>query len=120
MSVGGIARRLRDPLQELIRVEPRGLGLGQNLTEVHQGLLKRQLDAAASSCLARIGIDSIAGGVRLRLEPRPEADLGDGVLPAVPGSAPVELPAADNPGESALPEALEAPAADAADGVTNE
>jgi uncharacterized protein len=52
-----LARRLRDPLFELMRVEPRGLGLGQNLTEVHQGLLKRQLDATLTSCLARIGID---------------------------------------------------------------
>lgn len=52
-----LARRLRDPLFELIRVEPRGLGLGQHFTEVHQGLLKRQLDATASSCLAHIGID---------------------------------------------------------------
>src|SRR5690606_18454892 len=52
-----LARRLRDPLFELMRVEPRGLGLGQNLTEVHQGMLKRQLDAALTSCLACIGID---------------------------------------------------------------
>ncbi|MDA0374483.1 MAG: helix-hairpin-helix domain-containing protein, partial [Planctomycetota bacterium] len=52
-----LARRLRDPLFELMRVEPRGLGLGQNLTEVHQGMLKRQLDATLSSCLAVIGID---------------------------------------------------------------
>ena len=52
-----LARRLHDPLLELIRVEPRGLGLGQNLPEVHQGLLKRQLDTTASSCLARIGVD---------------------------------------------------------------
>jgi len=52
-----LARRIRDPLFELMRVEPRGLGLGQNLTEVHQGMLKRQLDATLSSCLAVIGID---------------------------------------------------------------
>ncbi|MBK8976407.1 MAG: helix-hairpin-helix domain-containing protein [Planctomycetes bacterium] len=52
-----LARRLRDPLTELIRVEPRGLGLGQNLTEVHQGLLGRQLEATASSCLAHIGVE---------------------------------------------------------------
>ncbi|MGA0060837.1 MAG: helix-hairpin-helix domain-containing protein, partial [Planctomycetota bacterium] len=52
-----LARRLRDPLFELMRVEPRGLGLGQNLTEAHQGMLKRQLDATLSSCLAVIGID---------------------------------------------------------------
>ncbi|MEO0480180.1 MAG: Tex-like N-terminal domain-containing protein [Planctomycetota bacterium] len=52
-----LARRLRDPLLELIRVEPRGLGLGQNLVDVHQGLLRRQLDQTASTCLARIGVD---------------------------------------------------------------
>ncbi len=52
-----LARRLRDPLTELMRVEPRGLGLGQNLTEVHQGMLNRQLDSVLTSCLARIGVD---------------------------------------------------------------
>ena len=52
-----LARRVHDPLYELMRVDVRGLGLGQNLTEVHQGLLRRQLDAAITSCLARIGID---------------------------------------------------------------
>lgn len=52
-----LARRVHDPLFELMRVDVRGLGLGQNLTEVHQGLLRRHLDAAITSCLARIGID---------------------------------------------------------------
>jgi uncharacterized protein len=52
-----LARRVHDPLFELMRVDVRGLGFGENLTEVHQGLLKRQLDAAISSCLARIGVD---------------------------------------------------------------
>ena len=52
-----LARRVHDPLFELMRVDVRGLGLGQNLTEVHQGLLRRHLDAAITACLARIGID---------------------------------------------------------------
>ncbi|MFO1051276.1 MAG: Tex-like N-terminal domain-containing protein [Planctomycetota bacterium] len=52
-----LARRVHDPLYELMRVDIRGLGLGEKQAEVHQGLLRRQLDAAISSCLARIGVD---------------------------------------------------------------
>src|SRR5690606_3968207 len=52
-----LARRLRDPLHELLRVEPRGLGLGHNLTEVHQGLLNRQLETVIASTLGRVGVD---------------------------------------------------------------
>ncbi|MCA8942971.1 MAG: helix-hairpin-helix domain-containing protein [Planctomycetes bacterium] len=52
-----LVRRLSDPLRELTRIEPRGLGLGQNLTEVHQGILHRTLDSITSSCVAHAGID---------------------------------------------------------------
>jgi uncharacterized protein len=41
----------------LIRVEPRGLGLGHSLTEVHQGMLNRMLEATASSCIGLVGVD---------------------------------------------------------------
>ncbi len=52
-----IAQRLRDPLPELVRIEPRGLGLGHNLTEVHQGMLNRMLEAVVSSCVGQVGVD---------------------------------------------------------------
>ncbi|MHC5063408.1 MAG: helix-hairpin-helix domain-containing protein [Planctomycetota bacterium] len=52
-----LAQRLRDPLPELVRIEPRGLGLGHNLTEVHQGMLNRMLEAVVSSCVGYVGVD---------------------------------------------------------------
>ncbi len=53
-----LVRRLLDPLRELTRIEPRGLGLGNNMNEVHQGLLTRTLEALASSCIAHVGVDA--------------------------------------------------------------
>jgi uncharacterized protein len=52
-----LARRLQDPLLELLAMEPRELGLGHGAGEVHQGMLTRQLDAVVASCLAAIGLD---------------------------------------------------------------
>ena len=52
-----LARRLQDPMHELVTMDPRGLGLGHTLTEVHQGMLTRQLDSVISSCIAAVGVD---------------------------------------------------------------
>lgn len=52
-----LVRRLVDPLRELIRIEPRGLGLGNTLAEVHQGLLTRMLESVSSECISRVGVD---------------------------------------------------------------
>lgn len=61
-----LGRRLQDPLQELVGMNPRNLGLGQNLDDVHQGMLHRQLDAVVASCLATVSTDvNAASGERL-------------------------------------------------------
>jgi transcriptional accessory protein Tex/SPT6 len=52
-----LARRLQDPLRELLRMDFRSLGLGQTLDDVHQGMLRRELDSIAQSCVAEIGVD---------------------------------------------------------------
>ena len=52
-----LGRRLQDPLMELLAMNLREIGLGQNLAEVHQGVLNRQLDSAIACCLAQIGVD---------------------------------------------------------------
>lgn len=52
-----LARRLQDPLLELIAKDPRDLGLGQSLGDVHQGMLGRHLELAVASCLAGVGVD---------------------------------------------------------------
>ncbi|MEC7584026.1 MAG: Tex-like N-terminal domain-containing protein [Planctomycetota bacterium] len=52
-----LGRRLQDPMRELLRMDVRTLGLGQTLDDVHQGMLRRELDDVISSCVAAVGID---------------------------------------------------------------
>jgi protein Tex len=52
-----IARRLQDPLAELVKVEPRSIGVGQYQHDVHQTLLARKLDEVVESCVNRVGVE---------------------------------------------------------------
>lgn len=52
-----LGRRLQDPMRELIRMDFRTLGLGQTLDDVHQGILRRELDWVVTSCVASVGTD---------------------------------------------------------------
>jgi uncharacterized protein len=52
-----IARRLQDPLAELVRIEPKAIGVGQYQHDVNQGQLARTLDAVVEDCVNRVGAD---------------------------------------------------------------
>jgi len=52
-----IARRLQDPLAELVKVDPRAIGVGQYQHDVDEALLKRRLDEVVESCVNRVGVD---------------------------------------------------------------
>ena len=52
-----IARRLQDPLAELVKIEPRSLGVGQYQHDVDQGALDRELDAAVVGAVNRVGVE---------------------------------------------------------------
>jgi protein Tex len=52
-----IARRLQDPLAELVRIEPKAIGVGQYQHDVNQALLARQLDAVVEDCVNAVGAD---------------------------------------------------------------
>ncbi|MBX7082813.1 MAG: S1 RNA-binding domain-containing protein [Nannocystaceae bacterium] len=52
-----VARRVQDPLLELIKVDPRKLGLGQFQHEVDQEELRGALEQATSSCVCELGVD---------------------------------------------------------------
>jgi len=52
-----IARRLQDPLAELVKIEPRSIGVGQYQHDVDQKRLKKSLEGAVSSCVNRVGVD---------------------------------------------------------------
>ncbi len=51
-----IARRLQDPLAELVKVEPKAIGVGQYQHDVEQKLLDRQLSAVVESCVNHVGV----------------------------------------------------------------
>ena len=52
-----IARRLMDPLAELVKIDPKSIGVGQYQHDVDQGRLKRQLDMTVATCVNSVGID---------------------------------------------------------------
>ncbi|MDA8412931.1 MAG: Tex family protein [Desulfobacteraceae bacterium] len=52
-----IARRLQDPLGELVKVDPKSIGVGQYQHDVNQTLLKRSLDGVVESCVNYVGVD---------------------------------------------------------------
>ncbi len=56
-TAASLARRLQDPMQELLALDPKALGLGHGLGDVHQGILTRHLDSVISSCVAEVGVD---------------------------------------------------------------
>jgi len=52
-----IARRLQDPLAELVKIEPRAIGVGQYQHDVNQRALARRLDATVEDCVNAVGVD---------------------------------------------------------------
>ena len=52
-----IGRRLMDPLAELVKIDPKNLGIGQYQHDVDQGLLKEQLDNTVESCVNSVGVN---------------------------------------------------------------
>ena len=52
-----IARRLQDPLAELVKIDPKAIGVGQYQHDVDQDKLKRELDHVVESCVNRVGVD---------------------------------------------------------------
>lgn len=52
-----IARRLQDPLAELVKIDPKSIGVGQYQHDVHQPLLQRKLDEVVESCVNHVGVN---------------------------------------------------------------
>jgi uncharacterized protein len=52
-----IARRLQDPLAELVKVDPKSIGVGQYQHDVNQAMLKKALDDVVESCVNYVGVD---------------------------------------------------------------
>jgi uncharacterized protein len=60
-----IARRLQDPLAELVKVDPKSIGVGQYQHDVNQSSLKKSLEAVVESCVNNVGVDLNTASVPL-------------------------------------------------------
>ncbi|MCH5376152.1 MAG: RNA-binding transcriptional accessory protein [Planctomycetes bacterium] len=52
-----IAHRLQDPLAELVKIDPKSIGVGQYQHDVNQSLLRRSLEREVQSCVNSVGVD---------------------------------------------------------------
>ena len=60
-----IARRLQDPLAELVKIEPKAIGVGQYQHDVNQSQLARKLDTVVEDCVNAVGVDLNTASVAL-------------------------------------------------------
>jgi len=56
-GAASIARRLQDPLAELVKIDPKSIGVGQYQHDVNQTELARTLDAVVEDCVNAVGVD---------------------------------------------------------------
>jgi uncharacterized protein len=60
-----IARRLQDPLAELVKIDPKSIGVGQYQHDLTEGKLSRSLDAVVEDCVNGVGVDVNTASVPL-------------------------------------------------------
>ena len=56
-GAASIARRLQDPLAELVKIDPKSIGVGQYQHDIAEGKLSRSLDAVVEDCVNAVGVD---------------------------------------------------------------
>ncbi len=64
-GAASIARRLQDPLAELVKIDPKSIGVGQYQHDVNQGQLARTLDTVVEDCVNAVGVDLNTASVPL-------------------------------------------------------
>jgi len=75
-----IARRLQDPLAELVKVDPRSIGVGQYQHDVPEIKLSRSLDAVVEDCVNAVGVDVNTASAPLL---RRVSGIGDGLAESI-------------------------------------
>jgi uncharacterized protein len=75
-----IGRRLQDPLAELVKIDPKSIGVGQYQHDVDQKLLKQRLDEVVGACVNRVGVDVNTASASLL---RYVSGLGDRIAKAI-------------------------------------
>ena len=64
-SAVSIARRLQDPLAELVKIDPKAIGVGQYQHDLKQAELETALDGVVESCVSSVGVDVETASVQL-------------------------------------------------------
>jgi uncharacterized protein len=64
-GAASIARRVQDPLAELVKIDPKSIGVGQYQHDVNQSDLAKQLDAVVEDCVNAVGVDLNTASVPL-------------------------------------------------------
>lgn len=62
-----IARRIQDPLAELVKIDPRSIGVGQYQHDLNQDKLSHELDAVIERCVNRVGVDLNTASAKLMM-----------------------------------------------------
>ncbi len=76
-----IARRLQDPLAELVKIDPKSIGVGQYQHDVSQSKLARSLDAVVEDCVNAVGVDvNTASSALLARISGLSASLAEGIV----------------------------------------
>jgi uncharacterized protein len=75
-----IARRFQDPLAELVKIDPKSIGVGQYQHDVSQTALKRALDYVVDSCVNAVGVNVNTGSVHLLSH---VSGIGEGLAKAI-------------------------------------
>ena len=103
-----IARRLQDPLAELVKIDPKSIGVGQYQHDVTEGKLSRSLDAVVEDCVNAVGVDLNTASQPLLAGSR--ASPRAWPRPSWPAATPRgrSRPAAADAGAPARPEGLRA------------
>ncbi|GAB4403887.1 MAG: Tex family protein [Rhodoferax sp.] len=79
-GAASIARRVQDPLAELVKIDPKSIGVGQYQHDVNQSALARTLDAVVEDCVNAVGVDLNTASVPLLTR---VSGLGPGVARAL-------------------------------------
>ncbi len=75
-----IARRLQDPLAELVKIDPKSIGVGQYQHDLTEGKLSRSLDAVVEDCVNAVGVDVNTASAPLLAR---VSGIGDGLAIAI-------------------------------------
>ncbi len=79
-GAASIARRLQDPLAELVKIDPRSIGVGQYQHDLSEVKLSRSLDAVVEDCVNAVGVDVNTASVRLLAR---VSGIGEGLAAAI-------------------------------------